>query len=86
MILDRPCTSIKVKQEGKTRQFNPVGDKKDMLMSFLQYLRSFQEIEDHLKYKSLRPATPVVTSEDENFVGFGKTVQKHLEGNLEHQG
>ncbi|KAK0153754.1 hypothetical protein N1851_004180 [Merluccius polli] len=61
----------KVDEEERDGRFNPQGHSKDSLLSFLEYARSFQEIEDLHKYLlSRQPAAPVA-SEADNLVGFG---------------
>ncbi|CAL8266063.1 unnamed protein product [Merluccius merluccius] len=61
----------KVDEEERDGRFNPQGHSKDSLLSFLDYARSFQEIEALHKYLlSRQPAAPVA-SEADNLVGFG---------------
>ncbi|KAK0139490.1 hypothetical protein N1851_023773 [Merluccius polli] len=61
----------KVDEEERDGRFNPQGPSKDSLLSFLDYARSFQEIEDLHRYLlSRQPAAPVA-SEADNLVGFG---------------
>ena len=61
----------KVDEEERDGRFNPQGHSNDSLLSFLDYARSFQEIEDLHRYLlSRQPAAPV-TSEADNHVGFG---------------
>ncbi|XP_030602769.1 uncharacterized protein LOC115792392 [Archocentrus centrarchus] len=61
----------KVEQEELAGQFKPEGPKKDSLLSLIEYCRSFQEIEDLLKYLAERPVEAPVSNEDDNLVGFG---------------
>lgn len=65
----------KVEQEENAGQFNPVGHRKDSLLSFLEYSRSFKEVEDLRRFLSERPAAPVVAREEDNLVGFGAKAQ-----------
>ena len=60
----------KVEQEQTAGQFNPAGHSKDSLLSFLEYTKGFQEIEDLRRYSVKRPAAPVASDHD-NLVGFG---------------
>jgi len=66
----------KVEEEERAGQFKPEGPKKDSLLSFLEYSRSFQEIEDLLKYLTGRSVAPPVRNEDDNLVGFGINAEK----------
>ncbi|XP_056266068.1 uncharacterized protein LOC130190591 [Pseudoliparis swirei] len=60
-----------VEEEERAGKFNPQGNSKDSLLSFLDYARSFQEVEDLREYLSSRkPASPVA-SEGDTIVGFG---------------
>ncbi|XP_056274319.1 uncharacterized protein LOC130196317 [Pseudoliparis swirei] len=60
-----------VEEEERVGKFNPQGNSKDSLLSFLDYARSFQEVEDLREYLSSRkPASPVA-SEGDTIVGFG---------------
>ena len=62
----------KVDDEERAGTFNPQGHSKDSLLSFLDYARSFQEIQDLRNYLiSRNPAEPVA-SEGDNIVGFGR--------------
>lgn len=61
----------KVEEEERAGEFKPEGPKKDSLISFLEYSRSFQEIEDLIKYLAGRSVAPPVRNEDDNLVGFG---------------
>ena len=62
----------KVDDEERAGTFNPQGHSKDSLLSFLDYARSFQEIQDLRNYMiSRKPAEPVA-SEGDNIVGFGR--------------
>lgn len=62
----------KVEEEERAGQFNLEGPKKESLLSFLEYSRSFSEITDLLEYLSKRPAEPQPVVEiDDNLVGFG---------------
>ncbi|XP_034054880.1 uncharacterized protein LOC117534739 [Gymnodraco acuticeps] len=61
----------KVDEEERGGTFNPQGPSKDSLLSFLDYARSFQEIEDLRKYLCSRKPAPPVASEGEHTVGFG---------------
>ncbi|XP_053089620.1 uncharacterized protein LOC117597045 [Pangasianodon hypophthalmus] len=67
--------SSKVEEEERAGQFNPEGPCKDSLLSFLEYSRSFKEIEDLRRYLSERPDPVPVLSEDDNVVGFGARAQ-----------
>ncbi len=66
----------KVEEEERAGQFKPEGPKKDSLLSFLEYSRSFQEIEDLIKYLAGRSVAPPVRNEDDNLVGFGINADK----------
>ncbi len=66
----------KVEEEERAGQFKPEGPKKDSLLSFLEYSRSFQEIEDLIKYLAGRSVAPSVRNEDDNLVGFGINADK----------
>ncbi|KAL7370725.1 hypothetical protein ABVT39_009328 [Epinephelus coioides] len=61
----------KVEEEERAGTFNPQGNSKDSLLSFLDYARSFQEIEDLREYLLSRKPAPPVSSEGDNVVGFG---------------
>ncbi|XP_049448415.1 uncharacterized protein LOC125898612 [Epinephelus fuscoguttatus] len=61
----------KVEEEERAGTFNPQGNSKDSLLSFLDYARSFQEIEDLREYLLSRKPVPPVSSEGDNVVGFG---------------
>lgn len=62
----------KVEEEERTGQFNPEGPKKENLLSFLEYCRSFSEIVKLLEYLSKKSSEPeAVVDIDENLVGFG---------------
>ncbi|KAJ8353430.1 hypothetical protein SKAU_G00209970 [Synaphobranchus kaupii] len=62
----------KVDQEEKAGVFKPEGHSKASLLSFLEYSRSHQEIEDLLKYvSSQQPPALTPSSEDDNLVSFG---------------
>jgi len=63
--------SDKVEEEERAGQFNPEGPCKDSLISFLEYSRSFKEIEDLKQYLSQRSDPLPVLTEDDNTVGFG---------------
>lgn len=67
--------SSKVEAEEQAGQFNPEGPSKDSLISFLEYARSFKEIEDLKQYLSQRPDPVPVLTEDDNIVGFGTRAQ-----------
>ncbi|XP_056110387.1 uncharacterized protein LOC130087886 isoform X1 [Rhinichthys klamathensis goyatoka] len=67
--------SDKVEEEEQAGQFNPEGPCKDSLISFLEYSRSFKEIEDLKQYLSQRPDPVPVLTEDDNTVGFGSRAQ-----------
>lgn len=67
--------SDKVEEEERAGQFNPEGPCKDSLISFLQYSRSYKEIEDLKRYLSQRPDPLPVLIEDDNTVGFGTRAQ-----------
>ncbi len=69
----------KVEEEERAGQFKPEGPKKDSLFSFLEYSRSFQEIEDLIKYLAGRSVAPPVRNEDDNLVGFGIIADKTCE-------
>lgn len=43
---------------------------------FLEYSRSFQEIEDLIKFLAGRSVAPPVRNEDDNLVGFGINADK----------
>lgn len=62
--------SSKVEEEERAGQFNPEGPCKDSLISFLEYSRSFKEIEDLKQYLSQRPDPVPVLSEHDNIVGL----------------
>lgn len=66
--------SNKVEEEEQAGQFNPEGPCKDSLISFLEYSRSFKEIEDLKRYLK-RPDPSPVLIEDDNTVGFGTRAQ-----------
>ncbi|XP_026121672.1 uncharacterized protein LOC113102924 [Carassius auratus] len=66
----------KVEDEERAGQFKPEGPKKDSLLSFLDYSRSYQEIKDLIKYLSGRSVAPPVRNEDDNLVGFGINADK----------
>ncbi|KAF3836161.1 hypothetical protein F7725_028719 [Dissostichus mawsoni] len=61
----------KVEEEERGGTFNSQGPSKDSLLSFLDYARSFQEIEDLRKYLCSRKPAPPVASEGEHTVSFG---------------
>ncbi|KAK9523325.1 hypothetical protein VZT92_019724 [Zoarces viviparus] len=61
----------KVEEEERDGTFNPHGNSKDSLLSFLDYSRSFQEIEELREYLFSRKPAPPVASEGDNVVGFG---------------
>ncbi len=61
----------KVEEEERDGTFNPQGHSKDSLLSFLDYARSFKEIEDLREYLFFRRPAPPVASEGDNIVGFG---------------
>lgn len=61
----------KVEEEEKEGAFNPQGHGKDSLLSFLDYARTFQEIEDLWQYLLSRKPAPTVATEDDTTVGFG---------------
>ena len=61
----------KVEKEEQDGSFNPQGNSKDSLLSFLQYARGFEEIEDLRRYLLSRKPAPAVASEGDNTVGFG---------------
>ncbi|KAK9533146.1 hypothetical protein VZT92_008298 [Zoarces viviparus] len=61
----------KVEEEERDGTFNPHGNSKDSLLSFLDYSRSFQEIEELREYLFSRKPAPPVASESDNVVGFG---------------
>ncbi|XDV45272.1 hypothetical protein PO909_013392 [Leuciscus waleckii] len=63
--------SDKVEEEEQAGQFHPEGPCKDSLISFLEYSRSFKEIEDLKQYLSQRPDPVAVLTEDDTTVGFG---------------
>lgn len=67
--------SDKVEEEEQAGQFNPEGPCKDSLISFLEYSRSFKEIEDLKQYLSQRPDPVAVLTEDDTTVGFGSRTQ-----------
>ncbi|KAK9955991.1 hypothetical protein ABG768_013751 [Culter alburnus] len=67
--------SSKVEEEERAGQFNPEGPCKDSLISFLEYSRSFKEIEDLKQYLFQRPDPVPVLSEHDNIVGFGTRAQ-----------
>ncbi|XP_016353781.1 uncharacterized protein LOC107697487 [Sinocyclocheilus anshuiensis] len=67
--------SDKVEEEEQAGQFNPEGPCKDSLISFLEYSRSFKEIEDLKRYLSQRPDPLPVLIEDDSTVGFGTRAQ-----------
>jgi len=51
-----------MEEEERDGKFNLRGNSKDILLSFLDYARSFQEVEDLRKYLSSRkPASPVAS-------------------------
>ncbi|MEQ2290031.1 hypothetical protein AMECASPLE_039194 [Ameca splendens] len=60
----------KVEEEERMGQFKPEGPKKDSLVSFLEYSRTIQEIEDLVKYLSERTVEPLVTKEEDNLVAL----------------
>ncbi|KAL7388403.1 hypothetical protein ABVT39_013076 [Epinephelus coioides] len=60
-----------VEEKERAGTFNPQGNSKDSLLSFLDYARSFQEIEDLREYLLSRKPAPPVSSEGDNVVGFG---------------
>ena len=68
--------SKKVEEEERAGLFHPEGSKKDSLLSFLEYSRSFQEIQDLKRYLAERAVKPVSTHEDDNLVGFGVHAKK----------
>ncbi|KAL1277040.1 hypothetical protein QQF64_023713 [Cirrhinus molitorella] len=65
-----------VEEEEQAGQFNPDGPCKDSLISFLEYSRSFKEIEDLKRYLSQSPGPVPVLIEDDNTVGFGTRAQE----------
>ncbi|XP_048017628.1 uncharacterized protein LOC125249384 isoform X2 [Megalobrama amblycephala] len=67
--------SSKVEEEEQAGQFNPEGPCKDSLIFFLEYSRSFKEIEDLKQYLSQRPDPMPVLSEHDNIVAFGTRAQ-----------
>lgn len=67
--------SNKVEEEEQAGQFNPEGPCKDSLISFLEYSRSFKEIDDLKRYLSQRPDPLPVLIEEDNTVGFGTRAQ-----------
>ncbi|XP_048858573.1 uncharacterized protein LOC125726320 [Brienomyrus brachyistius] len=71
---------IRKVEDEKAGQFNPEGPKKDNLLSFLEYVRGFQEIVDLIHYLAGRSTPPPVKSEDENLVGFGVRAGKTWKG------
>ena len=66
----------KVDEEERDGRFNPQGHSKDSLLSFLDYARSFQEIEDLHRYLLSRQPACWIWSQD----------QGHLEADLGEQG
>lgn len=68
--------SKKVEEEETAGLFKAEGPKKDSLLSFLEYSRSFQDIQDLLKYLSNRSEAPPALNDAENLVGFGVHAQK----------
>ncbi|CAL8276706.1 unnamed protein product [Arctogadus glacialis] len=62
----------KVDEEERAGTFNPQGHSKDSLLSFLDYARSFREIQDLRNYLISRKPTEPVASEGDNIVGFGR--------------
>ncbi|XP_026118085.1 uncharacterized protein LOC113097069 [Carassius auratus] len=67
--------SNKVEEEEQAGQFNPEGPCKDSLISFIEYSRSFKEIDDLKRYLSQRPDPLPVLMEEDNTVGFGTRAQ-----------
>lgn len=70
---DVSCTIYLLKEVQKEEEhgtFNPHGQSKDSLLSFLNYSRSLQEIVDLRKYLHSRETAPPVDSEGDNIVGF----------------
>ena len=65
----------RVEEEEKDSSFNPTGPSKDSLHSFLEYARSFKEIQDLRKHILSQTPAPPVTSEGDNIVGFGVRAQ-----------
>lgn len=61
----------KVEEEERAGQFHAEGPKKDSLLSFLDYSRNFNEIQDLKSYLAERSLEPPATSEDNRLVGFG---------------
>ncbi|KAL2087147.1 hypothetical protein ACEWY4_018206 [Coilia grayii] len=66
----------KVEEEERAGLFNPEGPKKDRLLSFTEYSRSFQDTEDLLKYLAEKTVEPSAVNEDDNLVGFGVHAKK----------
>ncbi|KAL2076440.1 hypothetical protein ACEWY4_027968 [Coilia grayii] len=66
----------KVEEEERAGLFNPEGPKKGSLLSFIEYSRSFQDIEDLLKYLAEKTVVPSAVNEDDNLVGFGVHAKK----------
>lgn len=66
----------KVEEEERAGQFKAEGPKKDSLLSFLEYGRSFKEIKDLLKYLAERSVAPTALIEADNLVGFGIHAKK----------
>lgn len=75
--------SDKFEEEEKAGQFDPEGPCKDSLISFLEYTRSFKEIEDLKRYLFQRPDPVPVLIEDQYCWIWNKST-RHLEENLEY--
>ncbi|CAL8406582.1 unnamed protein product [Arctogadus glacialis] len=71
LLVWMPYHLWKVDEEERAGTFNPQGHSKDSLLSFLDYARSFQEIQDLRNYLISRKPTEPVASEGGNIVGFG---------------
>ena len=66
----------KVEEEERAGLARGKGPKKDSILSFYQYAKSFKAIEDLIRYKADRPSELSITNEDDNLVGFGKNAKK----------
>lgn len=66
----------KVEGEAKANLAREAGPKKDSILTFCQYAKSFQEVQDLIQYKSDKPPELSVSAEDDNLVGFGKNAKK----------